>query len=35
MLDDDQAGLIEVMLSPHSVLSGITLSQLIFRENSV
>ena len=32
MLEDDQVGLIEVMLSPHSVLSGITLSQLNFRE---
>ncbi len=32
MLEDDQVGLVEVMLSPHSVLSGITLSQLNFRE---
>lgn len=32
MLENDQVGLIEVMLSPHSVLSGITLSQLNFRE---
>ncbi|MBW2604540.1 MAG: SLC13 family permease [Deltaproteobacteria bacterium] len=32
ILEDDQVGLIEVMLSPHSVLSGITLSQLNFRE---
>jgi di/tricarboxylate transporter len=32
MLEDDQVGLIEVMLSPHSVLSGMTLSQLNFRE---
>ncbi len=31
-LEDDQVGLIEVMLSPHSVLSGITLSQMNFRE---
>jgi di/tricarboxylate transporter len=32
MLEDDQVGLIEVILSPYSVLSGITLSQLNFRE---
>lgn len=32
MLEDDQVGLIEVMLSPHSVLSGITPSQMNFRE---
>jgi di/tricarboxylate transporter len=32
MLEDDQVGLIEVMLSPHSVLSGITLGQMNFRE---
>ena len=32
MLEYDQAGLIEVVLSPHSVLSGITLSQMNFRE---
>jgi len=32
MLEDDKVGLVEVMLSPHSVLSGITLSQLNFRE---
>ena len=32
MLEDDQVGLIEVMLSPHSVLSGLTLSQMHFRE---
>jgi len=32
VLEDDQVGLIEVMLSPHSVLSGITLSQMNFRE---
>ncbi len=32
MLEDDQVGLVEVMLSPHSVLSGSTLSQLNFRE---
>ncbi len=32
MLEDDQVGLIEVMLSPHSVLSGVALSQMNFRE---
>ena len=32
VLEDDHVGLIEVMLSPHSVLSGITLSQMNFRE---
>lgn len=32
MLEDDQVGLIEVTLSPHSVLSGQTLSQMNFRE---
>jgi di/tricarboxylate transporter len=32
MLEDEQAGLIEVVLSPHSVLSGLTLSELNFRE---
>ncbi len=32
MLEDDQVGLIEVMLSPHSVLSGLSLSQMNFRE---
>ncbi|RZB35811.1 MAG: hypothetical protein SRB2_02803 [Desulfobacteraceae bacterium Eth-SRB2] len=32
MIEDDHVGLIEVMLSPHSVLSGITLSQMNFRE---
>jgi di/tricarboxylate transporter len=31
-LQDDQVGLIEVILSPHSVLHGITLSQMNFRE---
>ncbi len=32
MLEDDQVGLIEVILSPHSVLSGLTLRQMNFRE---
>jgi di/tricarboxylate transporter len=32
MLEDDQVGLVEVMLSPHSVISGLTLRQLNFRE---
>ncbi len=32
MLEDDQVGLIEVMLSPHSMLSGLTLRQMNFRE---
>jgi di/tricarboxylate transporter len=32
MLENDQVGLIEVILSPHSVLSGSTLGQLNFRE---
>lgn len=32
MLEDEHVGLIEVVLSPHSVLSGSTLSQLNFRE---
>lgn len=32
MLEDDQFGLIEVMLSPHSVLSGMTLGGMNFRE---
>jgi di/tricarboxylate transporter len=32
MLEDDQVGLVEVMLSPHSVLSGMTLTRLNFRE---
>jgi len=32
MLENDQVGLIEVMLSPHSVLSGITLREMNFRE---
>jgi di/tricarboxylate transporter len=32
MLEDEQVGLVEVMLSPHSVLSGMTLHRLNFRE---
>ncbi len=32
MLEDDQVGLVEVMLSPHSVLSGMTLRGMNFRE---
>jgi di/tricarboxylate transporter len=32
VLEDDQVGLVEVMLSPHSVLSGMTLQQMHFRE---
>ncbi|MBR9987125.1 MAG: SLC13 family permease [Desulfosarcina sp.] len=32
MLEDDQVGLVEVMLSPHSVLSGKTLRGMNFRE---
>ncbi len=32
MLEDEHAGLIEVILSPHAVLSGLTLSELNFRE---
>jgi di/tricarboxylate transporter len=32
MLQDDHVGLVEVMLSPHSVLSGQTLKQMNFRE---
>jgi len=32
MLEDEHAGLIEVILSPHSTLSGLTLSELNFRE---
>ena len=32
MLEDDQVGLIEVILSPHSVLSGLTLHQMNFRD---
>ncbi|HSO19928.1 MAG TPA: SLC13 family permease [Desulfosarcina sp.] len=32
MLEDDQVGLVEVMLSPHSVLSGTTLRGMNFRE---
>jgi len=32
ILEDDQVGLVEVMLSPHTVLSGMTLSQMNFRE---
>ena len=32
ILEDDQVGLVEVMLSPHSTLSGKTLRQMHFRE---
>ncbi len=32
MLEDDQVGLVEVTLSPHSVLSGMTLRGINFRE---
>jgi len=32
MLEDDQVGLVEVILSPHSVLSGKTLHGINFRE---
>jgi di/tricarboxylate transporter len=32
MLEDDQVGLVEVILSPHSVLSGKTLAEINFRE---
>ncbi len=32
MLEDDQVGLVEVMLSPHSTLSGMRLRELNFRE---
>ncbi|PID39921.1 MAG: SLC13 family permease [Proteobacteria bacterium] len=32
MLEDDQVGLVEVMLSPHSVIFGKSLRQLNFRE---
>ena len=32
ILEDDQVGLVEVMLSPHSVLSDTTLQQMNFRE---
>ncbi len=32
MIEDDHVGIIEVMLSPHSVLSGLTLRQIHFRE---
>ncbi len=32
VLEDDQVGLVEVMLSPHSVLSDTTLQQMNFRE---
>ncbi|WP_372680760.1 SLC13 family permease [Desulfosarcina sp.] len=32
MLEDDQVGLVEVLLSPHSVLSGMTLRGMNFRE---
>jgi di/tricarboxylate transporter len=32
ILEDDQVGLVEVVLSPYSVLSGITLRKMSFRE---
>jgi di/tricarboxylate transporter len=32
MIEDDHVGLVEVILSPHSVLSGMTLPQIHFRE---
>ena len=32
ILENDQVGLVEVMLSPHTVLSGKTLSQMNFRD---
>ena len=32
ILEDDQVGLVEVMLSPHSVLSGMSLRRMNFRE---
>ncbi|MGD8846875.1 MAG: SLC13 family permease [Desulfobacteraceae bacterium] len=32
ILEDEQVGLVEVMLSPHSVLSGLTLRKMNFRE---
>jgi len=32
ILESDKAGLMEVILSPHSVLSGVTLQQINFRE---
>ncbi len=32
MIENDHVGIIEVMLSPHSVLSGLTLRQIHFRE---
>ncbi len=32
MLEDEQVGLVEVMLSPHTQLSGMTLGQMNFRE---
>lgn len=32
MIEDDHVGLVEVILSPHSVLSGLTLRQIHFRE---
>jgi di/tricarboxylate transporter len=32
MIEDDHVGLVEVILSPHSVLSGKTLHQINFRE---
>ncbi len=31
-LEDDKVGLVEVMLSPHTVLSGLSLKQMNFRE---
>ncbi|WP_300464656.1 SLC13 family permease [Desulfobacula sp.] len=32
MLEDDHVGIVEVIFSPHSVLSGLTLRQINFRE---
>lgn len=32
ILENDQVGLVEVILSPHSALSGVTLRQISFRE---
>ena len=32
IIEDNQVGLVEVMLSPHTVLSGMTLQQMNFRE---
>ncbi len=32
MLEDDQVGMVEVVLSPHAVISGQTLDQMNFRE---